>query len=123
MNQDHPASFTTSKDQHVNDYLEVLAPFQRSILLPLRQEVLDTSDDWVEGMRWSSLTFSRDNQIRVVVHAAKDFISLVFPQGHTLNDPNAQLSESDGNARSLAFSDPESLDLDTLHFFLKQLTL
>ena len=103
----------------IDDFIRAQSPFQKALLIPLRETILRETPDLKESFRWSTLTYSGTKGPAVVIHLNAEFVSLVFPRGDELNDPQSLL-RGEGKSRSLLFDDPDDFDPGVAVPYLQQ---
>lgn len=90
-------------------FLDRLRPDPRTGFLALRALLLSLGPDVNEHLDGSEITYQRRGQPFVTVRAAKQHLTVAFPPGLTLPDPNGRLLRRGGETY-VSVDHPDALD-------------
>lgn len=94
----------TIDNQEIKDYVSSLSPFQKDLVLEVREVVLSADKKIKEGIKWGSIAFFNNKNI-CGYRVAKQHVTLLFMEGASLNDTHGILSGSGAKARTIKITE------------------
>lgn len=112
-------NYKKSKNQVVNDYIESLDLNVQDLFLAVRDEVLSTSSELNESIKWKDcLVYATDkNIIQTVV--GKNKVSLIFFEGAQISDTYGLLEGDGKKTRTMRITSPD-FNANALRDYVKQ---
>lgn len=111
-------SYTKSKNNVVNEYIDNLESNLEKLFIEIREVVLGECPDFTEDIKWKNcLTYTaKKNAIQTVV--GKEHITLIFFEGASFDD-NYDLLEGDGK-KTRSYKVKEKVNNSALKHYVKQ---
>lgn len=107
------------QNQAVASYVDTLTEWQRSIVLDIREAVLQADARVKEAIKWGSICFFHHQNI-CGYRVAKKHVTFLFTEGASLDDPEGILAGSGAKARTYRVEAGEKVNKEALADLVQQ---
>ena len=103
----------------IKTYLDSLSPFQKTLVMEIREAVLSADTHVQEGIKWGSIAFFNKKNI-CGFRVAKAHVTLLFMEGASLNDKQKILSGSGAKARTIKVTSADEIPVAGIQDLVQQ---
>ncbi len=107
-------------DPDIKRLIEGVEDDMKSIVISLREVILDTAPELKEGIKYGGLWFTIEERLLCGVFIRKNHISIEFDRGTELQDPDDLLEGSGKNRRHLKIYQQEDVKNKRVEYYVGQ---
>lgn len=107
------------KSSDIQNYVDSLSELQKSLILEIREVVLNVNPSIEESIKWGSICFHLNGNL-CGYRVAKAHVTLLFFEGAALDDKGKILSGTGAKARTFKYDGKNPIPIENLKDLVQQ---